>query len=65
MHEQGFPGAQVVKKSPANAGDASLGRSLEGEMATHSSIIVWEIYHGLTEPGVLLYMGLQNSSDTT
>ena len=38
----GFPGGSVVKNQPANAGDASSipgsGRSLEKEMATHSSI---------------------------
>ena len=36
-----------VKKPPANAGDAGLipglGRSLEEEMATHSSILAWRI----------------------
>ena len=42
--------APVVKNPPANAGDArdtssipGLGRSLEKEMATHSSIPPWEI----------------------
>ena len=38
----GVPGGSVVKNPPASAGDACLipgsGRSLEKEMATHSSI---------------------------
>ena len=44
----GFPGGSVVKNLPANAGDTedvgsipALGRSLEEEMATHSSILAW------------------------
>ena len=44
----------VVKNSPANAGDAcsitGLGRSLEKEMATHSSILACEI-PWIEEPG--------------
>ena len=44
---RGFPGGSVVKNPPANAGDAGsipgLGRSLEKEMATHSSVLAWEI----------------------
>ena len=43
----GFPGGLVVKNLPANAGDMvwSLGwkDSLEKEIATHSSILAWEI----------------------
>ena len=39
----GFPGDTVVKNLPANAGDMGLipgsGRSLEKELATHSSIL--------------------------
>ena len=39
-------GDSVVKNPPANAGDMvlipGLGRSLEEEMATHSSIPAWE-----------------------
>ena len=45
----GFPGSSVVKNLPANAGDArdtdsipELGRSLEEEMATYSSILAWK-----------------------
>ena len=44
---RGFPGGSVVKNLPANAGDVGLipglGNALEKEMATHSSIIAWEI----------------------
>ena len=43
--------ALVVKNPPASAEDAGeatlileLGRSLEKEMATHSSILTWEIH---------------------
>ena len=46
---EGFLGGSVVKNLPANAGDIetqlqSLGREdpQEEEMATHSSILVWE-----------------------
>ena len=41
------PGSSVVKNPPTNAGDLSsipgLGRSLEKELATHSSILAWKI----------------------
>ena len=43
----GFPGSLAVKNLPVNAGDVDLipelGRFLEKETATHSSIIAWEI----------------------
>ena len=43
----GFPGGSVVKNPPVNAGDAGsipgLGRSLEKEMATQSSLLATEI----------------------
>ena len=47
----GFPGDSVVKNLPANAGDVQKIRvlslvqedPLEKEMATHSSILAWEI----------------------
>ena len=52
----------VVKNPPANAGDLGLipglGRPLEKEMATHSSILAWEILWA-EEPGVLQFRGLQ------
>ena len=55
----GFPGgALVAKDPPANAGDEGLipgsGRSLEKEMATHSSILAWEI-PWTEEPGGLVH----------
>ena len=43
----GFPGGSEVKNPRASIGDAGSipgsGRSLEKEMATHSSILTWEI----------------------
>ena len=54
----GFPGGSVVKHLPANAGDKAWVRSLgqedpwEKEMATHSSILAWEI-PWTEEPGSL------------
>ena len=42
-----FPGGSVVKNLAANAGDVDsiprLGRTLEKEMATHTSILAWAI----------------------
>ena len=38
-----FPRDSVVENLPASVGDVGLGRSLEKEMATYSSILVWEI----------------------
>ena len=53
---KGFPGGSVVKNLPANVGGAapSLGweNPLEKEMATHSSILAWEI-PWIEEPGGL------------
>ena len=55
----------MVKNPPANAGDSGLipgsGRSLEKEMATHSSILAWEI-PGTEEPGGLQSMGSQGQA---
>ena len=55
----------MVKNLPANTGDAGdmglilgLGRSLEEDMATHSSILDWRI-PWTEEPGWLQSMGLQ------
>jgi len=57
-----FPGGSVVKHLPPNAGDIdwSLGQedSLEKEMATHSSILVWKI-SWTEEPGGIQSMGSQ------
>ena len=61
----GFLDGSAVKNLPANAGDSGemgsipgLGRSLEEEMATHSSILAWEI-PWVEDPGGLQSMGLQ------
>ena len=60
----GFPGGSVVKNLPAGAaGDTraqSLGQenALEEEMATHSSILAWEI-PWTEESGGLQSMGMQ------
>ena len=47
----GFPGGSVVKNQPAmqetQVGSLGQADSLEKEMATHSSILAWEI--SLTE----------------
>ena len=47
---QGRPGGSAVKNLPASGGDMGdmsstpgLGRSLEEEMVTHSSILAWKI----------------------
>ena len=58
----GFPSGAVVKNPPADAGDArtqetwvrslSLEDPLEKDMATHSSILAWEI-PWTEEPGGL------------
>ena len=54
----------MVKNPTANAGDADSipgrGRPLEKEMATHSSILAWEI-SWTEEPGGLQSMGSQKS----
>ena len=68
MDLEGFPGDSVVKNLPPNVEDAGLilgsGRSprdpLEKEMATHSSIVTWEI-PWLEEPGELQSMGSPKS----
>ena len=58
----GFSGGSVVKNPPANAGDAVrfLGQedALKKEMATHCSILTWEI-PWTEEPGRLQSMGSQ------
>ena len=52
----------MVKNLPANAGDTGLipgsGRSLEEKMATHSSILAWEIPR-IDKPGRLRSVGFQ------
>ena len=47
-HTLGFPGGLVVKNPPASAEDMGFNvwvrkMTLEKEMATHSSILAWEI----------------------
>ena len=58
----GFPCGSVVKSLPTNAGDAGSipgsGRSLEKEMATHSSVLAWRI-PWTEESGGLQSMGSQ------
>ena len=59
---RGFPGGSEVKASASNAGDLSSipgsGRSLEKEMATHSSALAWKI-PWTEEPDGLQSMGSQ------
>ena len=60
----GFSGGSVVENPPANAADLGVicgaRRPLEKEMATHSSILAWEIPR-VEKPGGLQSMGSQNS----
>ena len=62
-----FPGGSDSKESACNAGDTGSiprsGRSPGKGMATHSSILAWEI-PWTEEPGGLQSVGLQES-DTT
>ena len=59
----GFPDGSAVKNRPATAGEGvqPLGQKdpLEKEMATHCSILAWEILW-TEEPGSLQSMGSQN-----
>ena len=50
FYNRGFPGGSVVNNLPANAGDAGDSGLIPGsedpqeeEMATHSSVLAWEI----------------------
>ena len=55
----GFPGGSAVENVPASAGDAEGRRDpLEEEMATHSSILAWEI-PWMEEPGRQQSIGSQ------
>ena len=56
----GFLGGSVVKNLPANAGDLGGEDPLEKEMATHTTILAWEI-PWTEEPGELWSMGSQKS----
>ena len=64
----GFPGGSAVKNLPSmqETQVQSLGWEdpLEEEMATHPSILAWEI-PWTEEPGGLQSMGSQKESDTT
>ena len=61
---EGFPDDSVVKNPPANAGHLGsipgLASSSGEGMATHSSILAWEIRCS-EEPGRLQSMGWQKS----
>ena len=54
----GFPGGSVVKNSPVNAGDLGGKDSLENEMATHYSTLVWRT-PWTEKPGGLPSLGSQ------
>jgi len=60
----GFPGGSAVKNLPANVGDTALSLDqadpLEEEMATHYSVLAWDIPL-IEEPGGLQSMGSQKS----
>ena len=60
MCKMGFPGSSLVKNPPAGDVIWSLGQEdpLEEKIATHSSILAWEIL-GIEKPGRLQFMGLQ------
>ena len=58
----GFPSGSVVNNPPSKQGmplrSLGLEDPLKGEMATHSSILAWEI-PWIEEPGMLQSMGFQ------
>ena len=60
----GSPGGSVVRTAPANAGDVGSvpgsERSLEEDVATHSSILSWRI-PWTDKPGGLQFIGSQKS----
>ena len=63
--KRGFLGGLEGKESACQTGDSGsipgLGNPLEKGMATHSSILTWEI-PWTEEPGGLQSMGLQNQT---
>ena len=67
MNKWCFPGGLVVKNLLVNAGDMGLipgwGRS-PGKVATHTSILAWEI-PWTEEPGRLPSMQSQKNQDMT
>ena len=64
----GFPDGSVVENPPTSSGDVGsipgLGRSPEKEMATHSSILAWEI-PWTEEPGGATVHGVAKEADPT
>ena len=66
--KMGFPDGSVVKNPPTSSGDVGsipgLGKSPEKEMATHSSILAWEI-PWTEEPGGVTIHGVAKESDPT
>ena len=60
----GFPGGIAVKNMPANVPDMGSipgsGRSLEKEVAVHSSVLAWEI-PWTEEPGQAIVHGVAKS----
>ena len=62
IYGMGFPGGSVVKNLPTNARDADSipgwRRSLEKEMAIHSSVLAWKTPWAV-EPCGLQSRGLQ------
>ena len=64
---QGFPGGSMVKNPPGQEIQVQfLGQEdpLEKEMATHSSVLAWEI-PWIKEAGRLQSMGVEKAWDTT
>ena len=63
----GFPCGSVIKNLPVSVGEAGLilggENPLGKEMATHSSILAWEI-PWTEEPARLQSMGIAKESDT-
>ena len=63
----GFPDSSAGKESACNAGDLGLipgwEDPLEKEMATHSSLLAWEIPWS-EEPGELYFKGSKESNTT-
>ena len=68
MYKEGAPGGSHGKESTYSAGNLALilesGRSLEKEMATHSSILAWRI-PWTEEPDGLQSMGVTKSQTHT
>ena len=58
VYAKDFPGGSDGKESACSAGDLGWDDLLEDGMATHSSILAWEI-PWTKEPGGLQPMGLQ------